>query len=953
MIKLNSLNKFYNKGKENEIHVVNDVSLELPYSGMVAIFGKSGCGKTTLLNLIGGLDKYDSGTLTIDGNGSIHKNDAVRNEYIGYIFQNYNLDTARTCRENVSDALYLCGFTDKELIDARVNEALAAVGMEKYRDRRTANLSGGQQQRIAIARAIVKNPHIILADEPTGNLDESNTVMVMNLLREISKDRLVLIVTHENNLVDHYCDKVIELSDGKIVGVRDNLYANGYSAPSRSDIYLGELNKEEITTEYASIEYYGSLPKDQIKLKIINTGGTIYLKAETDGIKLIDSSSEIKVHEGVFEEKPVESAKSVTITELPSINPSRTGKMFTLSSSIKSGFRSAFKSGGKVNKLLIACMILFSANAVFTSSVFGTAIRDAINIDRSYNHNTFYVMTNNGEDSDKLLAAVGNSDTGIDFITLKDASSVGDERIFFDAGKSFETFYEPSTSESYNSNAVFLSSSLANGKDVLAGKGKGLSEEEILISRHVADLLLKNSTLGYISEYRDLIGLTSGGYGIGGMKMRIAGVVDSDEPAIYLTDMAMAKYALANSDINASCAPNGISVGDGEVVLISDDSTFIPEATVTIHGKEFTVKDVMYHFPTGRYGDWLVKTGVEKLMFDEFMTDITATRYPSLPQDTPEFDSKLDEVSDVCYYDYIEYYYDRYEEFLQYSYITSSYPEMELWLYAEKGVKEAVLELFPEPGYYEACVFKAEHGRYPSRQEMQDVTAFKTLDESYIKLYEQEYYNTVQMRQLPHAYVSENDFITLSKRVGKTDKLLEEYSYSYYTLIHSSDTDATSLWIEENLGSSIQVITPSDIRDTVAKDYRDTIIIQLVSMITTLADMSVCMYFIMRSSLMSRIKVIGIYRAIGASKSNLRFKFLIEALVLASLTVIVGYILASGFIFAAISSSPAVGSVMFYPVWYALVILLLLVSITALCGIIPISTLLRKTPSEIIAKYDI
>ncbi|MBQ9081235.1 MAG: ABC transporter ATP-binding protein, partial [Clostridia bacterium] len=246
MIRIQSLHKFFNQGKENEIHVVNDVSLELPESGMVAIFGKSGCGKTTLLNVIGGLDRYQSGSLTIEGKDIRRNTDEIRNQYIGYIFQNYNLNTEESCFENVADALRLCGMSDKDEIERRVMSALKNVDMEKYHARTPDTLSGGQQQRFAIARAIVKNPRIILADEPTGNLDEANTVLIMDLLKKLAKDHLVVMVTHEANLVDYYCDTVVELSDGKVINVRNNSGATGYTAKDKNDIFLGELEKSEL-----------------------------------------------------------------------------------------------------------------------------------------------------------------------------------------------------------------------------------------------------------------------------------------------------------------------------------------------------------------------------------------------------------------------------------------------------------------------------------------------------------------------------------------------------------------------------------------------------------------------------------------------------------------------------------------------------------------------------------
>ncbi|MBO7369249.1 MAG: ABC transporter ATP-binding protein, partial [Clostridia bacterium] len=211
MIKLDRLDKYYNRNGSNEIHVINDVSLELPNNGMVAVFGRSGCGKTTLLNVIGGLDKFSGGTVTIDGNDISLDTDVLRNLYVGYVFQNYNLNAGETVAENVADALRLLGARDENEIDARVSAALKAVDMNRYAKRTPDTLSGGQQQRVAIARAIVKNPRVILADEPTGNLDEANTVMVMDLLHKIARDHLVVLVTHEENLVGHYCNMVVEL----------------------------------------------------------------------------------------------------------------------------------------------------------------------------------------------------------------------------------------------------------------------------------------------------------------------------------------------------------------------------------------------------------------------------------------------------------------------------------------------------------------------------------------------------------------------------------------------------------------------------------------------------------------------------------------------------------------------------------------------------------------------
>ena len=241
MIEVRHLDKYYAKGSQKEVHAVRDTTLQLPDTGIVALFGASGCGKTTLLNIIGGLDTADSGEVLLDGARVTPKATETRNRHIGYIFQNYHLIADETVYENVALSLRLCGVTDDTEIEKRTMAALEAVEMEMYCRRLPGTLSGGQQQRVAIARALVKNPHLILADEPTGNLDEQNTVMVMELLRQVARDHLVLLVTHEHDLLPYYCDRIIEISDGTVVSERENDTGDGYRSQNKSDVFLGDL----------------------------------------------------------------------------------------------------------------------------------------------------------------------------------------------------------------------------------------------------------------------------------------------------------------------------------------------------------------------------------------------------------------------------------------------------------------------------------------------------------------------------------------------------------------------------------------------------------------------------------------------------------------------------------------------------------------------------------------
>lgn len=216
-IKVENIVKTFNRHSRNANKVLKGVSFELPDKGLVCIFGKSGSGKTTLLNIIGGLEKADSGKVYIDGECTSGKTDRIRNAKIGFIFQNYYLEKGYTIAEILRNQMMIAGFKDEKEIARRTEEALKLVDMERFKNKLGDALSGGQQQRVAIARAIVKGSDVILADEPTGNLDAENTMKVMDILKEISRTQLVVIVTHEVSLIKKYADSHIKIVDGELV----------------------------------------------------------------------------------------------------------------------------------------------------------------------------------------------------------------------------------------------------------------------------------------------------------------------------------------------------------------------------------------------------------------------------------------------------------------------------------------------------------------------------------------------------------------------------------------------------------------------------------------------------------------------------------------------------------------------------------------------------------------
>lgn len=218
MLEIKNLKKVYKPKKGVPVVALDDVSIKFPETGMVFLLGKSGSGKSTLLNLLGGLDKYDRGEIIIKGVSSKKFRqrhfDSYRNTYVGFIFQEYNILNEFTVGANIALAIELQGrkATDKEL-----NDILAEVDLEGYGARRPNELSGGQKQRVAIARALVKNPKIIMADEPSGALDSVTGKQVFDTLKKLSKDKLVIVVSHDRDFATQYADRIIELADGRVI----------------------------------------------------------------------------------------------------------------------------------------------------------------------------------------------------------------------------------------------------------------------------------------------------------------------------------------------------------------------------------------------------------------------------------------------------------------------------------------------------------------------------------------------------------------------------------------------------------------------------------------------------------------------------------------------------------------------------------------------------------------
>ena len=292
MIKVYNLNKVYEPGTRRANHVLHDIALTLPDTGFVCIVGASGCGKTSLLNAIGGLDSFQNGAITTDSI-SVDRYDSremeqERNNAFGYIFQNYYLLSDHSVAYNVYLGLHALDLTHREKL-LRVQEALEAVNMDRFVSRTVSDLSGGQQQRVAIARALARRPRVIFADEPTGNLDEKNTINICTLLRRISKTSLVVMVTHEEHIARFFADRIITLSEGRIESDSDS-WERGTLTPAGNELYAGDFEEKKSGTEEVELRVLHKKGAPPAKLTVVVMENQIILKLD-DGRRVSCSAS--------------------------------------------------------------------------------------------------------------------------------------------------------------------------------------------------------------------------------------------------------------------------------------------------------------------------------------------------------------------------------------------------------------------------------------------------------------------------------------------------------------------------------------------------------------------------------------------------------------------------------------------------------------------------------------
>ena len=555
MIRISKLNKFYNRHKRNEIHVINNTSLDLPDTGLVALLGPSGCGKTTLLNAIGGLDKVNSGKIYINDKKITtifsSKKDKLRNLKIGYIFQDYKLIDNKSVYDNIAIALRMIGIKDKEEVKKRVTYILERLGMYRYRYRPCGMLSGGERQRVGIARALVKNPDIILADEPTGNLDSKNTIEIMNIIKAISKDKLVILVTHEVELAKFYATRIIEVLDGSVTEDYENKNTDNLDYRIDNKFYLKDFKYHNSNNDNdINIEMYSD-KKEKLNLVIVFKNGNIYIKnKDDDKIEIVDSSSNIELINDNYKQldKSVYEKYSFDYDKIINNNfKLKYTSIFNIFTIFSNGFKKVF-SYSFVKKILLIGFFISSMFVTYTvSNILGIITvddKDFINMNRNYLMLESKIKVKDYLEYEKL--------PGVEYIIP------GNSRVTFQVNSS--KYYQTELVE-LNISGSLSSDSMINEDDLIYGKLPE-NENEIVIDK----LIYKSN------EELKMIGLYDIEKMIGTevylknkiLKYTIVGITDMQSPSIYVKENQMiniidnSKNEMSMDNVDIAVSASGV-----------------------------------------------------------------------------------------------------------------------------------------------------------------------------------------------------------------------------------------------------------------------------------------------------------------------------------------------------------------------------------------------------------
>ncbi|MCR5308462.1 MAG: ABC transporter ATP-binding protein/permease [bacterium] len=872
MINVSNLNKYYNKGKSNEIHVINNTNLVLPNTGFVVFLGASGSGKTTLINVIAGLDKakgeisYDDATFK---NYKARKIDKFRRENIGYVFQNYNLLPNVTVYENLRLTLELMGITDGAEVKERIEYVLDMLKMKRFKNKLASNLSGGQMQRVSIARALVKDSKIIIADEPTGNLDSENTIEVMNILKAISKDRLVIMVTHDKKSANFYADRIVEIKDGSIIEDYENNSSDDLENYDKTKIYLKDLKNQVIELGNVKVNLYleenDSL--EDLDLTIVKKDGQIYLKSNQ--IKYLDDDSKVKLIDGNYQSIKKEDIKNFEFNPKPFSDKKKKFSLMPLLHSFRDAYRT-HRASSKKMKGLHACFVIIGV--VMAVCVLMLSVGTYVEGDQIDYADTG-VVYKRGEVKDYT----------------KEVEKLINEGLIIDYTSATSLYYHSNIAGNVAlTNTCYEFDSKYINDDVICGT-KECNKGETVITKRIADGIIKKMSNIEKLTYDSLLGKNANG-------CTIVGIVNS-EATTYYTNYGASQYdsifdcysvyeSIENYNNFDYKLVGGRDIEDPTSECLMNFETYFREFSradnieeIEIDGK--TLKIVgLFSAKNSEYEPFLlvddndlVKRNISNV---EYRYSLVPSSLLTLVSGHMPTGSKEIIVS------------DRYYEV------------------KGEGVNQEIDQLIADNNYEIVGYFKTDKAT-------RSITAIG-IDDKYM-LYSNLKYPS-------------NDKVLITTNDQEVIKRFKEINTTF----------KTSYELEHELR----------VRQK-AEMFASTITVSLVFLIITV----IYTFFMMRSKMIHRIYEIGVLREIGASKGRIYRMFLVELIVLMCMTTLIGYVASLLLCHFANMKIHGLLNLFRYSPIYAIAGFVILVGVSIISGMLPIFMLQRKTPSEIVSKYDL
>ena len=827
MIELNTVNKYFNRHKRNQIHAIDNTSIKLEDTGLVALLGPSGCGKTTMLNAIGGLDKISGGSIFINGQKISSrfqgKVDRIRNLNVGYIFQDYKLVDNLTVYDNISIALKMIGIRDKKEINKRIEYILEKVGLEKYKRRPAGMLSGGERQRVGIARALAKDPDIILADEPTGNLDSKNSLEVMKIIKAISKDRLVVLVTHEQDLAKFYASRIIEIQDGKVIKDYENDDVSELDYQIDNNFYLKDFeDKRDFKDDKTKIHIYAD-KKDDISLDIVVKNGNIYIRSNhsNDKVEVVDENSSIEFVNDSYKQIKKNDIEKYEFNFKEVIDTSkkkRYSSLFNPISLIINGFQKIISSPF-IKKAMYSGFALSGFFIVYALSSVSAAynIKDIDFVDI----NRHYVSVATDAKSIKVQRKLEELE-GVKYVIP------GSSKINVDIDLS--EFYQ--TNGRTASIAVSLTDlETANKDNVIFGRYPE-NDKEVLLDRMIIDKILNPkvsdmNTYNFgslnIKSVEDIVGRKLNFNSEFLFDFTIVGIVDDSSPSIYVNN----KYFQNILSLNSSKVEEGGYFGYGEMSTYSNDENSV-------------------------YDYELIKDRI----------NLKEGRFPQ------------NEYETIVHIDNKEMY------------------KLNKDIDVKVGDKKLKVV-----GYYTS--------KYPYKYFLVNN---KTIEISNI-----------------------NKINNFSIYTDELDKVVNEVKELGYTNVKDSYSNSRAVYVANQKESMNRALTVS-------------VIIILISFIE--------IFLMIRSSFLSRIKEVGIYRAIGAKKVDIYKMFLGEIIAITTMFAVPG-ILVGFYVFERLSHIKFISAMFYVNSFVVIASFVLVYALNLIVGLLPVFNVIRKRPAEILARNDL